>query len=89
MTGATDFTAVSWVLTTKEKPAGRVDDPDLAEKMKAEVEGILLWAFEGLQRLTATISSLPKVTVPEKTGRQSNGTTTMFMIFWILTGMFA
>ena len=41
------------VLTTKEKPAGRVDDPDLAEKIKAEVEGILLWAFEGLQRLTA------------------------------------
>ena len=41
------------VLTTKEKPAGRVDDPDLAEKMKAEVEGILLWAFEGLQRLIA------------------------------------
>ena len=39
------------MLTTKEKPAGRVDDPDLAEKMKAEVEGILLWAFEGLQRL--------------------------------------
>ena len=41
------------VLTTKEKPAGRMDDPDLAEKMKAEVEGILLWAFEGLQRLAA------------------------------------
>lgn len=41
------------VLTTKEKPAGRVDDPDLAEKMKAEAEGILLWAFEGLQRLSS------------------------------------
>ena len=41
------------VLTTKEKPAGRMDDPDLAQKMKAEVEGIFLWAFEGLQRLTA------------------------------------
>ena len=41
------------VLTTKEKPAGRVDDPDLAEKMKAEAEGILLWAFGGLQRLSA------------------------------------
>ena len=41
------------VLTTKEKSAGRVDDPDLAEKMKAEVEGIFLWAFEGLQRLVA------------------------------------
>ena len=41
------------VLTAKEKPADRVDDPDLAEKMKAEVEGILLWAFAGLQRLVA------------------------------------
>ena len=39
------------VLTTKEKPVGRVDDPDLAEKMKAEAEGTFLWAFEGLQRL--------------------------------------
>lgn len=41
------------VLTTKEKPAGRVDDPDLAEKMKDEAEGIFLWAFEGLQRPVA------------------------------------
>lgn len=41
------------VLTTKDKPADRVDDPDLAEKMKAEVEGILIWACEGLQRLAA------------------------------------
>ena len=39
------------VLTTREKPADRVGDPDLAEKMRSEVEGILLWAFEGLQRL--------------------------------------
>ena len=39
------------VLTTKEKPADRVNDPDLAEKMKAEIEGIFLWAFAGLQRL--------------------------------------
>ena len=41
------------VLTTKEKPVDRADDPDLAEKMKAEVEGILIWACEGLQRLAA------------------------------------
>ena len=41
------------VLTTKDKPADRVDDPDLAEKLKGEVEGIFLWAFEGLQRLVA------------------------------------
>ena len=39
------------VLTTQERPANRVDDPDLADKMAAECEGILLWAFEGLQRL--------------------------------------
>ena len=41
------------VLTTREKAADRVDDPDLAEKMKVEIEGIFLWAFEGLQRLAA------------------------------------
>lgn len=41
------------VLATKGKPAGRVDDPDLAEKLKAEAEGIFLWAFAGLQRLVA------------------------------------
>ena len=39
------------ILTTKDKPLSRVDDPDIAEKMAAEVEGIMLWAFEGLQRL--------------------------------------
>ena len=39
------------VLTTRGKPAGRVDDPDIAEKLKAEAEGIFLWAFAGLQRL--------------------------------------
>lgn len=49
----TAFTGGQLVLTTKEKPADRVDDPDLAEKMKAEIEGIFLWAFAGLQRLVA------------------------------------
>lgn len=29
------------VLTTKEKPMDRADDPDLAEKMKAEAEGYI------------------------------------------------
>ena len=41
------------ILTTKEKPAARKDDPDIAEKMCCELEGIFLWAFEGLQRLAA------------------------------------
>ena len=41
------------ILTTKEKPADRRDDPDIAQKMCSELEGIFLWAFEGLQRLAA------------------------------------
>ena len=39
------------MLTTKPKPPGRTDDPYLGEKLKAETEGIFLWAFAGLQRL--------------------------------------
>ena len=41
------------ILTTKVKSPNRVDDPDLADKLCAEMEGILLWAFEGSQRLVA------------------------------------
>ena len=41
------------ILTTRESQPDRVDDPDIAEKMCCELEGIFLWAFEGLQRLVA------------------------------------
>ena len=41
------------ILTTREKPADHVDDPDIARKMCDELEGIFLWAFEGLKRLAA------------------------------------
>ena len=41
------------ILTTREKPADRVDDPEIARKMCGELEGIFLWAFEGLKRLAA------------------------------------
>ena len=41
------------VLTTKGRAPERRDDPDLAAKMCAELEGIYLWAFEGLRRLVA------------------------------------
>ena len=41
------------VLTTKDRPEGRIDDPFLAEKMIEEKEGIFLWCLEGLKRLIA------------------------------------
>ena len=70
------------VLTTKEKPVDRVDDPDLAEKMKAEIEGIFLWAFAGLQRLVANNFKLPRASAPERTGKPSSETTITCLIFW-------
>ena len=39
------------ILTTKRKPPDRPDDPELADKLCEELDGIFLWAFEGLQRL--------------------------------------
>lgn len=39
------------ILTTKDKPEGRVDDPFLGEKMCDEIEGIFLWCLKGLIRL--------------------------------------
>ena len=39
------------ILTTKDRPRERQDDPFLVEKMTAELEGIFLWCLEGLHRL--------------------------------------
>lgn len=39
------------ILTTKERPENRVDDPYLGIRLKAEKEGIFLWCLEGLERL--------------------------------------
>lgn len=39
------------ILTVKDRPENRVDDPFIADKMCAEAEGIFLWALEGLHRL--------------------------------------
>lgn len=39
------------ILTTKDKPEGRVDDPFLAEKLCREKEGIFNWMLEGLESL--------------------------------------
>ena len=39
------------LLTTREQPADRKDDPFLIDKMRTERDGIFLWALEGLHRL--------------------------------------
>ena len=39
------------MLTTKDRPAGRADDPFLVDKLLREKEGIFLWCLEGLRRL--------------------------------------
>ena len=39
------------VLTTKDRPAGRADDPFLVDKLLHEKEGIFLWCLDGLRRL--------------------------------------
>ncbi len=41
------------ILTTRPRPADREDDPGLSDKLCGELEGIFLWAFEGLRRLVA------------------------------------
>ena len=70
------------VLTTKDRPADRADDPFLAEKLTAELEGIFLWCLEGLHRLLAnnyqfTISGKAKENV--ETVKRSNNNVVEFL----------
>ena len=39
------------ILSVKKKPPNREDDPFLADKLCAEIEGIFLWCLDGLRRL--------------------------------------
>ena len=41
------------LISVKDKPEGRTDDPYLIDKLSEELPGILLWALEGLKRLLA------------------------------------
>lgn len=41
------------ILTARPKPLDRVDDKNLIDKLLKELESILLWCFNGLQRLIA------------------------------------
>lgn len=63
------------ILKVKPKPADRVDDHFLIEKLIAEKDSIFNWCFEGLQRLIAnqfqfTISEQAKINLEE--ARQEN-----------------
>lgn len=39
------------VIRVKEKPADRIDDKNLSDKLAEETQGIALWCLEGLKRL--------------------------------------
>ena len=63
----------------KDRPADRVDDPFLSEKLCAEIEGIFLWALEGLKRLIAndykfTISDRARQNIEESVSEGNNVT---------------
>lgn len=51
-------------IRVKEKPATRVDDRNLSEKLAEETEGIALWCLEGLKRL---VSNGFNFTISERT----------------------
>ena len=70
------------ILTTKDKPADRTDDPFLVEKMCAELEGILLWCLEGLHRLVRTISASRSANEPPPTWTPSSAAATMSSTSW-------
>ena len=65
------------ILTTKERDPNRRDDRFLAEKLKAESEGIFLWCLAGLQRLIQnnyefTISDAAKSNLEEAISDSNN-----------------
>ena len=70
------------ILTTRERQPDRVDDPDIAEKMCRELEGIFLWAFEGLQRLVANhfrFTESARARANQETIRQDANNALLFM----------
>jgi putative DNA primase/helicase len=65
------------VLSVRERPADRVDDRDFGSKLKAETEGITLWAIEGLKRLATngyhfTVSEQAKKSIEESRESSEN-----------------
>ena len=67
------------IMTVKDKPADRVDDPFLSEKLVAEIDSIFLWALEGLKRLMKnnfkfTLSERTKENMSESMAEGNNVT---------------
>ncbi len=54
------------ILTTKQKPPNRIDNPYIAERFVLEKEKIFCWIFDGLKRL---INNNFRFTISEKTRR--------------------
>ena len=67
------------ILTVKDRPADRVDDPFLSEKLCGEIDSIFLWALEGLRRLMAngykfTLSERSRENMKESVSEGNNVT---------------
>ena len=67
------------ILTVKDRPADRVDDPFLSEKLCGEIDSIFLWALEGLHRLQAngykfTLSERSRENMKESVSEGNNVT---------------
>ena len=65
------------ILSTKERPRDRVDDPYLSLRLKRETEGIFLWALEGIYRLAGndyrfTLSEKSKRNMRESMAENAN-----------------
>ena len=67
------------ILTVKDRPPDRVDDPFLSEKLCGEIDSIFLWALEGLHRLQAngykfTLSERSRENMKESVSEGNNVT---------------
>ena len=70
------------ILTTKDKPTDRTDDPFLVEKMCAELEGILSGVWKGCTGWCRTISASRSANEPPPTWTPSSAAATMSSTSW-------
>ena len=70
------------ILTTKDKPADRTDDPFLVEKMCAELEASCSGVWKGCTGWCRTISASRSANEPPPTWTPSNAAATMSSTSW-------